>query len=373
MKIVICPDSFKGSLSAHEVSLAISQVIKSIKPEFKITQIPLADGGEGTGELISKIYYPNIVALTAHDPLNRKHHTRFYLSQDGNMAFVESAEIIGLPLLKPEERNPLKTTSLGLGEVISHIMGMGVNDITISLGGSATCDGGMGMAKALGFRFYDKNGYELKGNGQNLEKVSSFKINDKYNLKDLRFTVLCDVDNPLLGPKGAAIIYAPQKGANEKEAIELERGMENFSQILIKGGLGQQQFINFKGAGAAGGLGFGTMTFLGANLKKGIEYTLEISNFREEIKDADLIITGEGKIDRQSLMGKVLNGVLKEAKHQNIPVIALCGMVEEKEFLLGQGFYNIIPISNPSLSLIENMEKETALENLKKCVKSLFG
>ena len=343
MKIVVCPDSYKGSLKAKEIALIIASYIKRAFPHAEILEFPLADGGEGTAEIVRIEKFPNTINLKSHDPLGREIETCYYKDSTGEKAFIESAEIIGLPLLSPEEKNPLAASSYGLGEIIKASIESGAKEITVSLGGSATCDGGKGMLEALG------------------------DINDK----NVSFTIICDVNNPLLGDNGAAKIFAPQKGAKEEDIPILEERLKRILQAGIKKNLCKDKDAYREGAGAAGGLGFAFQAFLNANTVSGIDFVLKETDFKNVIQDVDLIITGEGKIDKQSLMGKVLSGILKISQGR-IPIIAIGGIIEDEEEILKEGVTELYQIADPSLTLVENMEKEVTIKNLKRTLDEML-
>lgn len=336
MKIVVCCDSFKGSLSAEEICNVISKTLKNRKEGTEVIELPLADGGEGTARILIKERYPIINKVKAHDPLGRLIETRFYQDTTGKKALIESSEIIGLPLLKKTERNPLKASSFGLGEVINFAISSGAEDITVTLGGSATSDCGMGMLKAY---------------------------ND--NWKKIKFRILCDVSNPLFGKEGAVEIFASQKGAKPSELPILEERNRRWVEELVNKGINRYEDTLREGAGAAGGLGFAFQSILKAESLKGIDFILKVTDFENIIEKADLIITGEGKIDKQSLMGKVVSGVVKMAKKKSIPVIAICGKLEDKEIIESYGLKNIYCISDPRMSESENMKDETTKLHLK--------
>lgn len=344
-KIIVCPDSFKGSLSATEVSETISTEIKKYYPKLIVKELPLADGGEGTAEILSKHLFPIINKVRAQDPLGRYINVKYYTDPSETKVFIESANIIGLPLLKESERNPLITSSFGLGEVIAKAIVSGGKEVIVSLGGSATVDGGKGMLEAL---------------------------KQTPDLNKIKFKILCDVENPLIGEKGAVNIFALQKGAKLEDLPILEKRMIEYVNYCKKHYSYKDSNTMKPGAGAAGGLGFTFQTIFGAETIKGIDYILQVLNFEDLIKGADLIITGEGKIDLQSLMGKVITGVLKKALPYKIPVIALCGQVENKEELIEAGIREIFEISDPKLSTYENMKKETTVKNLQKTVLKVF-
>lgn len=365
MKIIVAPDSFKGSLSANEVADAISDVILSRHPNFEVVKIPLADGGEGTDDILAPSF-PEVVKVEAADPLGRMRTASYRVNPFSSSTFIESAKVIGLPLLQPEERNPMVASSYGLGEVIKDATKKGYKKIFISLGGSATCDGGMGMAEALGYRFFDQRGKPLKASGGNLRKIASILPSYDFDLERVNFTVFCDVNNPLLGPQGAAEVFAPQKGAAPEDVRLLEEGLGNLNHVCLNSGLAKEDFALRPGAGAAGGLGYGALTFLSAELLKGIDFILDTVNFDEKIRDADLIITGEGKVDCQSLMGKVVGGILACVQNtgKDIPVIVVAGLAEDKDLLLKSGITAIHTIADPRLTLQENLHPSVALCNL---------
>ena len=367
--MVVCPDSFKGSLSAEEASSVIAEALRRQYPEVETVILPLADGGEGTGEILARSEYPAKKEIIAFDPLMRAFKT-FYLSdKTGRKAFIESAGVIGLPLLKPNERDVMKASSFGVGIVIKRAIEEGCKNITVSLGGSATSDGGMGMLSALGVKFYDKNGDILIGNGENLEVIDEIDITDiDPRVKGARFRILTDVRNPLSGDRGAARIFAPQKGARPEEVEKLEEGLSNFVEKNSRNNPKSRDYARKEGAGAAGGLGFAFLCFLDAEPRRGIDFVLEHTGFKEKIRGADVIITGEGKIDCQSLMGKVVSGVLDSGRQEAIPVIALAGIVENEKALKDAGIKAIFPIADKSLTKEENLQKETACRNLERVV-----
>lgn len=372
MKIIVCPDSFKESLTAAEAAHVIGEVIGEVNPAIEVEEIPLADGGEGTADIL-KTKFPLQVVTLACDPLQRKRPVGYRLSATGKEAFIESAEIIGLPLLSSQERNPLVTTSLGLGEVIKDAIRQGVVKIFVSLGGSATCDAGIGMLEALGFEFLDSTGKILPATAECLTRIHSIRASEFCKkLKDVSFTVLSDVDNPLFGERGAAKIFAPQKGASESDVVILEKGLQHFSAITVSQGYGSASDLCRSGAGAAGGLGYSFFSYLNADDLEGIDFVMKSIDFDKKIEGADLIITGEGKTDRQSLMGKVLSGVLRKARAKNLPLIVISGKVEDREELEREGVSCAYEISLPNLTLEQNMAKENAIKNLRETTKNML-
>lgn len=323
MKVVVAPDKFKYSLSSFESCTAIQEGLLKASKDFKLKLLPLADGGDGLSEIIQYYIPSRLHTIIVTDPLFRPINSSLLISEDSQTAFIEMAKASGLLLLKPEEYNCMNTTTLGTGELIKEAIHLGVKNIVIGIGGSATNDCGIGMATALGYRFLDKNGKELKPTGKNLihiEHIDNSKIIDYTHIK---LEIACDVTNPLTGENGATKIYARQKGASEKDIEELEAGMIHFSSV-IKRDLGKD-VNNIKGSGAAGGLAAGCIAFLNADLSSGIDLVLKISNAVQHINEADIVLTGEGSIDQQSLSGKVISGVGNLCKKLNKPLIAFCG------------------------------------------------
>ncbi|MEX2233257.1 MAG: glycerate kinase [Cyclobacteriaceae bacterium] len=329
MTILICPDKFKGSLNAREVCNAITSGLLEVNPNARIQSVPLADGGEGTCDLLTEWSNGTYVEIEVHGPLFNHLTARYGISKDRDTAFIEMAVASGLTLLKPEERNPLATTSLGTGEMIRDAIDRKVNKIILGIGGSATNDAGIGMASALGYGFCDAGGEDLKPTGENLIHLHHIKTNSvNLLLKKVQVVALCDVTNPLYGPTGAAHVYGPQKGA-DKQAVELlDGGLRNFRRVVHKY---LKTSVDFPGAGAAGGLGAGAKVFLNATMEKGVNYIIKNTQLVEKINNADLIITGEGKIDDQSFSGKVVSEVIRLARNAGKPVIAVCGKCDVSE------------------------------------------
>lgn len=323
MKILIVPDKFKGSLSAKEVCHAVSEALLEIDSSYEITQVPLADGGEGTFEILVEHSKGEIKTKWVADPIQRPIQAQYGLSDDGTTAFIEMAKASGLQLLKETERDPLLTSTKGTGQLILDALDEGATNVILGIGGSATNDAGIGMAHALGFRFLNKHEEILNPVGQSLAEIDSIdRTHVDVRLRTINFTVLCDVDNPLYGPQGAAYVYGPQKGATAESVKELDGGLKHFSD-LIKQTLNQE--LNFPGAGAAGGLGAGAKLFLHANFKRGIDYISELTGLEEKINTSDLIITGEGRVDQQTFSGKVVGYVLSKAHQHKKPVFIICG------------------------------------------------
>jgi glycerate kinase len=326
MKIILAPDKFKGSLTGMQFCAAAEEGLKEILPNTEIIKLPLSDGGDGTIEILEYHLKGQRVTVKVNDPLFRVIEASYLYMDTIDTAFIEMAEASGMYLLKPEEQNCFHTTTLGTGDLILDAINKGAKTIILGIGGSATNDCGMGMAIALGYKFKDKDGVELSPIGKNLSKISAINSDNVIGaLKSIDFKVACDVINPLYGEDGAAYIYGPQKGASKDEIKELDNGLKNISKLFKK--QFDMDVQNIKGAGAAGGMGAGTSVFLNAKLLSGIDLVKDLIGFDSKIKDADWIITGEGKLDSQTLSGKTIDGVIASAKKQNIPVAALCGSV----------------------------------------------
>lgn len=327
MKVLICPDKFKDSLGAIEVAKAIHTGIKKADQNIHTVLFPLADGGEGTARILTYHTKGRTIETTVHDPLMRPVNASFGISKDGKTAYIEMAEASGIHLLNNDERNCFHTTTYGTGELILAALNKGVKKIVLGIGGSATSDAGIGMATALGYRFLDRSGNILEPAGKNLVHLSHIdRSHLKFNPDEIHFETACDVNNPLSGPDGAAHIYGPQKGATQEEIRILDKGLKNFA-LIVENSMGKE-IDRVPGAGAAGGMGAASILFLGSLLVPGVELVMKETRFSGFIPDTDLVITGEGKIDQQSLSGKVIRGVTNEVKKYNIPVAALCGTLD---------------------------------------------
>jgi len=333
LKIAIAPDKFKGSLSGLEFCEAVDKGLRKHAPNLEIVNLPLADGGDGTVEVLKYYLNGELITLPVCDPLMREVRASYLYSEEKKTAFIEMAEASGIRLLSDGEANPLLTSTYGTGELINDALDRGVEHIILGIGGSATNDAGMGMARALGYRFLDNEVRELKGVGKDLLDLDSIDIRQvNRKIKKVKFDIACDVDNPLYGPDGAAYVYAPQKGANLEMVEDLDFGLFTFNEVVnLEFGI---DFKNVKGAGAAGGLGAGCMLFLNAKLNSGIELIKQEANFDVNIKDADWIITGEGKLDSQTLSGKVIRGVIDSITNQKLALF--CGQVDLNEDELKQ-------------------------------------
>lgn len=348
MRVLIAPDKFKGTLTAAEVCEAITLGIHDYDKGIELVTHPLADGGEGTLDLLEGALNLIRMPVKVKDPLYRTIDS-YYLKGDSS-AFIEMAMASGLQLLRPEERNPLKTSTYGTGELIMDAIEKGAKHIYLMIGGSATNDGGMGMAEALGYSFSGQAGIISGVTGGTLDDLNGWSNNTGNLLEGISVTVLTDVQNKLMGPTGATYVYGRQKGASDDMLVTLENNMEKLAGVLGNG------LENVPGAGAAGGLGYGAMSFLGAELKSGIETVMEITGFDQQLKGADLIISGEGKMDLQTVEGKVISGVSAKSREYGIPFSVICGVVEEVEKVQGNiRAYSIHPLVNEQTTSEEAM------------------
>ncbi|CAN5467186.1 glycerate 3-kinase [soil metagenome] len=321
--IVIAPDKFKGSLTAKQVCESVEKALNLIDSDLSIISIPLADGGEGTADILTEYSHGSFINVTVLNPLLNAIPSQYGVSQDGKTAFIEMAKASGLLLLDPVDRNPLLTSTFGTGQLIRHAMENGVNHIVLGIGGSATNDAGMGLADALGFSFLSSSGERLKPIGENLIHITGIDHQLVHPLiSQTRFTVLCDVDNTLHGKNGAAYVFAPQKGASPSDVVRLDEGLKNFENVVASI---LNTTVDFEGAGAAGGLGAGARVFLKATMINGFDFISRFTHLAESIQRADLIITGEGKIDQQTLSGKVVKGVADLAAKYQKPCVAFAG------------------------------------------------
>ncbi|MCG2821421.1 MAG: glycerate kinase, partial [Candidatus Atribacteria bacterium] len=328
MKIVVAPDSFKGSLTAIEVSDAIEQGIREVFPGAEIVKIPMADGGEGTVQCLINAVGGEILREKVTDPLGGEVLAHYGILGDKKTAVIEMAEASGLTLVPENKRNPLITTTYGTGQLIKAALNQGCRKMIIGIGGSATNDGGAGMVQALDVRLLDKQDKEIGFGGAELMNIHHIDISQMdQRISKLEILVASDVKNPLCGHSGATRIYGPQKGATEEMMVILEEALARFAHIINKAL--HKDVKDIPGAGAAGGLGAGLMAFLDAKLKPGIEIIIEAVKLEEAMKDADLVITGEGKIDIQTIYGKVPVGVAKIAKKYHVPVMAIGAIIDQ--------------------------------------------
>ena len=342
MKVIIAIDSFKGCLTSKEANEAAAEGIRIVYPDAEIVTVPVSDGGEGYMEAFHAAIGGRLEEVTVRDPLMR-HVVAKYLLQN-HLAVIEIAQASGLTLLSKEERNPMVATSYGTGQLVADAIRKGAKQIIVGLGGSATSDAGMGMLRAL---------------------IDTFAKNKSWDdieaLKDVTFTIASDVKNPLCGEKGAAHVFAPQKGATPEMVLALDERAKKFAELSAKHfGYDRSQMA---GAGAAGGLGYAFLQYLNAESRSGIQLLLETIRFKELVSDADLVITGEGSADRQTLMGKLPMGILEQSG--SVPVFLIAGKISDREELLNAGFAQVECINPPGISLEEAMKKEVAQHNIR--------
>ncbi|ABV88034.1 glycerate kinase [Shewanella pealeana] len=374
MKIVIAPDSFKESLSAMEVANEIERGFRSVLPSAEYIKVPVADGGEGTVQSMVDATDGTIITLDVTGPLGDKVEAFYGILGAGfkgkkKTAVIEMAAASGLHLVTEDKRNPLITTSYGTGELIVDALNRGIKHIIIGLGGSATNDGGAGMAQAIGAHLLNSAGKALSPGGVALAELASIDLTDLHPLiTKCTFEVACDVNNPLCGEKGASAIFGPQKGATPEMVLQLDTALGHYADIIERSGIADNR--NTPGAGAAGGMGLGVMSFLNAELKPGIDIVMQTVNLAGLSQGADLVITGEGRLDSQTLHGKTPMGVAGVAKAQGIKVIAIAGCVsDDANILLEHGIDALFSITPRALPLAEVLS--SAKHNLYSTAKNI--
>ena len=346
MKVIIAIDSFKGCLTSKEANEAAAEGIRMTYPDAEIVELPVSDGGEGYMEAFHAAIGGRLEEVTVRDPLMRPITAKYLLHNE--MAVIEIAQASGLTLLTKEERNPMVATSYGTGQLVADAVRKGARQIIVGLGGSATSDAGMGMLRAL------------------IDTFKKERWDDIDNLKGITFTIASDVKNPLCGEKGAAHVFAPQKGATPEMVLRLDERAREFAELSARHfGYDRSQMA---GAGAAGGLGYAFLQYLNAKSMSGIQLLLDTIRFKEIVKDADLVITGEGSADRQTLMGKLPTGILEQAG--SVPVVLIAGKISDREELLNAGFARVECINPPGISLEEAMRKDVAQHNIRQLFKS---
>lgn len=370
MKTVIAIDSFKGSLTSIEAGNAIKKGILNILPDTEVIVKPLADGGEGTTEALVEGLGGEMIWIDVHGPLETPVKASYGMIPETNTAIMEMAAAAGIILVGKDKR-PLDATTYGVGEMIADAVKRGCRNFIIGIGGSATNDGGIGMLTALGYEFLDKNGQPAGISARALGNITSVRT-DKVlpELKECHFQIACDVTNPLCGPKGATYIYGPQKGVTEEMKADLDHAMASYAQVtaLCTG----TDYINCEGAGAAGGLGFAFLSYLQANLQPGIELVMDAVRMEDAMKGADLVFTGEGRLDHQSAMGKAVTGIAKLAKKHGATVIALAGAVTDgAEECNRHGIDAFFPILRQVTTLEEAMNPDLAKRNLTKTTEQI--
>ena len=343
-KIIVAIDSFKGCLTSVEANQAANEGIHEKMPEAEVIQVPVSDGGEGWLEAFQAAMGGTLVEVNVKDPLMRTIVAQYLVKDD--MAVIEIAKASGLTLLSPDERNPMVATSYGTGQLVVDAVRKGCKRIIVGLGGSATSDCGIGMLKAI-INSFSKGG----------------SWDDVHELDDVRFTIATDVTNPLCGENGAAHVFAPQKGATHKQVLALDARAKRFAEVSAKH-LGRD-CQNMPGAGAAGGLGYAFLQYMNANCRSGIDLLLDNIHFDDLLQDVDLVITGEGSADRQTLMGKLPFGILQRAQKHNVPVILIAGRIADEQLLLDAGFSRAVCINPPDLPLNIAIQPATAKENIR--------
>lgn len=368
-KVIIAIDSFKGSLTSLEAGNAVKKAIYDVDSKIQVHVYPLADGGEGMLEAWMFGSKGRIETIPVSGPAGNKIYASYGVI--GNKAIIESASCCGLNLIEKNQRNPMNATTYGLGEMIWDAFEKGCREFVIGLGGSATNDGGLGMLQALGAVFLDEFGNKVGPYGRNLLKVRDINT-DKINmrLQQCDFTIACDVDNPLCGKNGASAVFGPQKGADDETVRILDQALSHYSQIVEKAFCCETH--NIKGAGAAGGLGFAFLTCFNTKLKPGIDLIIENLGLEKQISTADLVVTGEGSLDEQTIMGKAPFGIARLAKKYDCKVIAFCGKTDGNSKLNYAGIDAFFAIQQGPCSLKEALNKENAEKNLEATAKQVF-
>lgn len=360
MKVVVAIDSFKGSLSSLQAGNAVKEAVLRVRENAEVIVKPLADGGEGTVETLASGLASEVVEIPVTGPLCKPVNAKYCILKDTNTAVIEMAAAAGITLISSAERNPLETTTYGVGELIKHAINRGCRRFIVGIGGSITNDGGAGMLSALGYEFLDEKNapIALGAKGlKNLQKIKTDKVIPE--LKECTFRIACDVKNPLCGDNGCSAVYGPQKGATPEMIGDMDLWLKNYAEIA-------QADPDCPGAGAAGGLGFAFLAFTNASLDSGIDIILEEIRMEKEIQNADLVVTGEGRLDSQSIMGKAPVGVAKLAKKYGKKVIAFSGCVtEDAEICNEHGIDAFFPILRGVCALEEALEPENAYKNLK--------
>ena len=360
MKLLFASDSFKGTLSSEKTIELLTKAAHDVFGECECSGVPVADGGEGTVEAVVKARGGRLVTVPVHGPLMENQFAS-YGALSGTEAVLEMAAASGLPLVPEDQRNPLLATTYGTGEMVKAALDTGYTDLSIAIGGSATNDGGMGFAAALGVKFFDADGNELIGRGEDLAKVVRMDCSGlDPRVKDAKITVMCDVTNPLTGPDGATYTFGAQKGATPEMQAALEDGMQNYRRLLIEEfGIDPNET---PGTGAAGGLGAALLLFCGAEMKSGINTVLDLIGFDDRLDGVNLVVTGEGRTDWQSAFGKVLQGVGERCKAKGIPAVALCGSLgKDYEKIYDCGIQSLLTTVDGCIPLSEAMERAEEL------------
>jgi len=372
MKVAIAIDSFKGSISTFQAGEAISEGVKRVYPDAEAIVCPLADGGEGTVDAIIAATGGEMVEVTVHNPIGKLIKSTYGIVPHTNTAIIEMSAAAGITLIDEKDRNPLNTTTYGVGELILDAISKGCRKFIVGIGGSATNDAGVGMLCALGFEFLDKNGKQVALGAKGLKDIVEIKIDNAINkLKECTFCVACDVKNTLCGENGCSAVYGPQKGATPEMIKNMDAWLENFAGLTKK--VLPASDLNIPGTGAAGGLGFAFLSYLDASLQSGIDLVIKETGLENNIKDADVVVTGEGRLDGQSYMGKAPIGVAKLAKKYNKTVIAFSGCVTDDAVNCNKhGIDAFFPILRTPCTLQEAMDCDNARKNLKDTAEQVF-
>lgn len=372
MKVTVAIDSFKGSLSSIEAGNAIVDGIKRVDPQAKVLVRPLADGGEGTVEALVQGMNGSFENVTVTGPLGAKVESQYGILNECNTAIIEMSSAAGITLIKPEEKNPLHTTTYGVGEMMKDAIAKGCRRFIVGIGGSATNDCGIGMLQALGYEFLDKAGKQVSFGAEGVRDIVT--ICNKHvipELKDCTFKIACDVTNPLCGEKGCSAVYGPQKGATKEMVRDMDQWFSKFAVLAEE--TYPHADADAPGTGAAGGMGFAFLTFTNAVLESGIEIVLKETELEEYIKDADIVITGEGRLDGQTAMGKAPVGVAKLAKKYKKPVLAFAGCVTKEAVECNhEGIDAFFPIVRRATTLEEAMDYNNACNNMMDTVEQAF-
>ena len=370
MKVVAAVDSFKGSMTSMEAGMAVKAGILAAHPEADVIVKPLADGGEGTTDALIEGMNGKRIDLTVTGPMGDPVSAYYGYLENSNTAVMEMASAAGITLSYHTDSR--KATTYGVGEMILHAINKGIRNFIIGIGGSATNDGGIGMLKALGFSFLDKNGKDTGEGSQALEKIASVSMSDKMTLlSQCHFQIACDVTNPLCGPQGATYVYGPQKGVTPELAPVLDAGMFNYAAVTAAA-IGFDYSLA-EGAGAAGGLGFAFLSYLNGDLTPGVQLLLNAVHLEDEIKDADIVVTGEGRLDHQTAMGKAPIGVAQLGKKYGAKTIAFAGSVTKEATICNTtGIDAFFPIIREISTLEEAMDHQTARSNMTACVEQVF-
>ncbi|MDE6642823.1 MAG: glycerate kinase [Muribaculaceae bacterium] len=371
-KVVIAIDSFKGSVSSLEAGNQAAKAIRDVVPDCDVTVLEVADGGEGTARALVNATNGKMVAVDTVNPLGEPIKAEIGLSRDCKTAYIDTASAAGITLIPRDKLNPMKTSTYGVGKLIKHAISIGCNKIIIGAGGSATVDGGIGLLQALGYRFLDHDCQNIAPNEGSLNSIRSIDASNAIDLSNIEIIVASDVDNLLCGDKGAAHVFGPQKGATPQMVDQLDAGLLNLSKVADQAGF--KGMAEVRGGGAAGGLSAALAVFANAKIQSGIETILDIVNFDAIASNADLVITGEGKIDNQTLGGKAPYGIAMRAHKAGVPrVTAICGTIDPTFNLTASPFTAVFPIISGPCSLSDALQPATTHQNIYRTVSSIIS